>query len=45
MLDRVMLLRTIDQLEDTKLALKKGELDKVRDHLDNLIAKLVMATR
>ena len=45
MLDRVMLLRTIDQLEDAKLELKKGEYDKVRDHLDNLIAKLILATR
>lgn len=45
MLDRVMILRTIDQLEDAKLALRKEEYDKVRDHLDNLIAKLMLATR
>ena len=45
MLDRVMILRTIDQLEDAKLALRKQEYDKVSDHLDNLIAKLVMAAR
>jgi len=45
MLDDANLLRTIDQLEDAKLALRKGEYDKVSDHLDNLIAKLAMNTR
>ncbi len=45
MLDNANLLRTIDQLEDAKLALRKGEYDKVGDHLDNLIGKLVLATR
>lgn len=35
-----VLLRLIDQLEDAQLALRKGELEKVSDDLDKVVAKL-----
>ena len=45
MLDRVLLLRTIDQLEDIQLALRQNDPERARERVDNLIAKLVLVDR